>query len=406
MAQGPAQGGEKNTASNVGTGTGVFKQKSGTDLQFRSVKGLNDLSVGLNGDDIELNAKGRLASSTITATSGNLAVNTSHIVNNAARVTLLLPSASAVGDVIEIVGYGAGGWRLQPNTGQSLHIGGRTITNPTYLDSLIGKEVIRLVCTVTNLEWEVVNQHALNAVNFVYGGTVLGANPPAGTILAEGYCPAQTHNGIQFVNGQPGVIATRLGATGTKYLWALLGGTDYYTSGVLYARAIELRGTKTYIKGHYQAIADAPFDNAFERFAVGFVYPSSQLDNAASYMANETDTTRYNVSGTYLVVTDAESIKTVNNNSSTSGTTYNTPTGSPTLDLSAGFDFEIVLEVPSTATALADLRVTISINGTKYLDNAVPAFNGAPSSYTPWPVLLLNQNGIVTNLVFKVEKAA
>lgn len=45
--------GEVNTASNVGAGQGLFKQKAGTDLEFYSISG-NDINVNLVGDDVEL----------------------------------------------------------------------------------------------------------------------------------------------------------------------------------------------------------------------------------------------------------------------------------------------------------------------------------------------------------------
>ncbi len=49
-------GGEANTGSNAGTdGTGVFRRKSGTDLEFRHIApGSNRITVTLNGQDIDL----------------------------------------------------------------------------------------------------------------------------------------------------------------------------------------------------------------------------------------------------------------------------------------------------------------------------------------------------------------
>ena len=48
-------GGENNTASNVGAGDGVFKQKVGVDLEFKSVIG-NKINVTNNVDDLTLEA--------------------------------------------------------------------------------------------------------------------------------------------------------------------------------------------------------------------------------------------------------------------------------------------------------------------------------------------------------------
>lgn len=51
-------GGEVNTASNVGTGTGVFQEKAGVDLEFRTLKDAGNnritVAVSISGDEIDL----------------------------------------------------------------------------------------------------------------------------------------------------------------------------------------------------------------------------------------------------------------------------------------------------------------------------------------------------------------
>jgi hypothetical protein len=56
--QGGGGGGEVNTASNVGTGEGVFKNKVALDLVFRSLKAGTNISFVSSIDEIEINASG------------------------------------------------------------------------------------------------------------------------------------------------------------------------------------------------------------------------------------------------------------------------------------------------------------------------------------------------------------
>lgn len=98
------QTGETNTASNVGTGAGWWKQKSGVDLQFKSAKVGYGLTLGTGADELTFEQKTSVstlvsgASISIDADNGphyELTLATSAILNN--------PTNSAVGKKIEIV---------------------------------------------------------------------------------------------------------------------------------------------------------------------------------------------------------------------------------------------------------------------------------------------------------------
>jgi hypothetical protein len=51
-------GGEVNTASNVGAGDGVFKQKTGVDLEFKSLIGGTNVTITNNTNDLTIDATG------------------------------------------------------------------------------------------------------------------------------------------------------------------------------------------------------------------------------------------------------------------------------------------------------------------------------------------------------------
>jgi len=74
---------------------------------------------------------------------------------NAGLTTFTLPATAAIGDIIEIVGEGAGGWTIVPNALQSIQVG-NTSTAIGILGAVSSTnryDAIRLVCRVANLTW-------------------------------------------------------------------------------------------------------------------------------------------------------------------------------------------------------------------------------------------------------------
>ena len=51
-------GGEINDGINVGTGDGVYKQKTGVDLEFKTLIGGTNVTITNNADDLTINASG------------------------------------------------------------------------------------------------------------------------------------------------------------------------------------------------------------------------------------------------------------------------------------------------------------------------------------------------------------
>jgi len=92
----------------------------------------------------------------VSGTSQSMAANTGYIANNAAQVSLSLPTTSAVGDELGVVGKGAGGWIITQGAGQSIQVGqvASTVGAGGSVSSSANFNSIRLVCTVANTTWE------------------------------------------------------------------------------------------------------------------------------------------------------------------------------------------------------------------------------------------------------------
>ena len=94
-----------------------------------------------------------------TGTSATMAVDNGYISNNAGEVTFTLPTTAAVGSVVRVAGYGAGGWKIAQNAGEIIHFLGSDTTTGTggSLDSSNRYNAVELVCTVADTEWVVIS---------------------------------------------------------------------------------------------------------------------------------------------------------------------------------------------------------------------------------------------------------
>ena len=103
----PEYAGESNTASNVGAGEGIFKQKVGADLQLKSLVAGSSISIVSGTDDITISATGSVSEPNVVnvLTAGDLpstlAANTTYIVNGSVSTSTPITS---VGDNAAIVG--------------------------------------------------------------------------------------------------------------------------------------------------------------------------------------------------------------------------------------------------------------------------------------------------------------
>ena len=103
--------------------------------------------------------QGAITWSEITSTAQTMSVNSGYIANNASLVVLTLPTTSRIGSVIEVVGKGAGLWKIAQNAGEQIHFGNINTTSGTggYLQATLQYDAIRIVCTVADTEWTVLS---------------------------------------------------------------------------------------------------------------------------------------------------------------------------------------------------------------------------------------------------------
>ena len=103
----PEYAGESNTASNVGAGEGIFKQKVGVDLQLKSLVAGSSIALTPGTDDITIDVTGSASEPNIVnvLTAGDLpstlAADTTYIINGSISTSTAITS---VGDNAMIIG--------------------------------------------------------------------------------------------------------------------------------------------------------------------------------------------------------------------------------------------------------------------------------------------------------------
>lgn len=114
-----------------------------------------NITITPGSNSITIASSGNVVTTEVVGASQSMAVNNRYIANNAGLVTLTLPATAAVGDMVEILGKGAGGWLIAQNAGDSIHIGsvvstvgvGGSVASTNRYDS------VKLVCITANDEW-------------------------------------------------------------------------------------------------------------------------------------------------------------------------------------------------------------------------------------------------------------
>ncbi len=128
-------------------GAGFMRQKLNGTQYFVPLFADGSTAIGTGG--------GGVSWTEVTSTTQSCAVNSAYIANNAGLVSLTLPATAAVGDTVEVVGKGAGLWRLTANTGQTVKMGSSTTTSAGSLTGTSQYDSIAVVCITANTTWAV-----------------------------------------------------------------------------------------------------------------------------------------------------------------------------------------------------------------------------------------------------------
>lgn len=117
------------------------------------------ITTNAGSDSITINSTGGggMSTSEVTGTSATMSVNTAYVANNAGLVTLTLPASAALGDVIEVTGKGAGGWRIAQNASQVIHFSDLDTTTGTggRIDSSNRYDSLTFRCVTANTDFVV-----------------------------------------------------------------------------------------------------------------------------------------------------------------------------------------------------------------------------------------------------------
>lgn len=89
----------------------------------------------------------------ITGTSHTAIPGGHYIANNGSLVTITLPSVFEVGDIVWIVGKGAGLWALDCPAGDVIHFGNQDTSSGGTITATNRYDAIQVVGTVANSEW-------------------------------------------------------------------------------------------------------------------------------------------------------------------------------------------------------------------------------------------------------------
>lgn len=243
-----------------------------------------------------------------------------------------------------------------------------------------------------------------------YAGVNAATTPSTGTIISQGVALASAVGSTPGAAAVPGMLSTPAvdPTVACGWLFNILGASA--SAGAPIPIGVP-RGSKLYLKGTFKVLVDTRFSSLHAKLGigVGFEVFSGMLDWVTSFL-HETETGRDDNRVMAVVVDSSNNIQSYEVTGGLPGTATwvdSTFNAAPTNDI----EFEVIVEVPSTADNTNDVKVTIRIEddgGTMrtIFNESVLTTGSTTAGHSCNVGLGLNERGHVTNLTYKVEKAA
>lgn len=143
----------------MANGTLVIGAGTTSDPVVSTLTAGSGISITNGAGSITISSTGGFSWNEITVVAANMSVNNGYIANNAGLVTLTMPATAAIGDCVQVVGKGTGGWRIAQNAGQTIHFANNDTTAGAggRLDSTGQYDTVELVCITANTDWAVID---------------------------------------------------------------------------------------------------------------------------------------------------------------------------------------------------------------------------------------------------------
>jgi hypothetical protein len=154
-------GGASNALTSIALTNGqLLIGSTGADPVAGTITAGTGVTIGTGAGTTTVNAVGGGLTWTVITVNQTAAVNNGYICNKGSTLALLLPAASAVGDMLSVTGINtATGWQITQAAGQQIFFGTQSTTSGATgtLTSTQIRDSITLVCIAANLTWNVLS---------------------------------------------------------------------------------------------------------------------------------------------------------------------------------------------------------------------------------------------------------